>query len=435
MRSIPFTLKIPEAQLEHLRRRLADARWPHPVGENGGWERGVPQDYARRLVTHWRTAFDWRAQEARLNRHPQFISTIDGQDVHYFWARSKEPKALPLMLLHGWPSCSIEFVGLIDRLTDPVSHGGQPEDAFHVVLPTTPGFGLSSPLSDHWDAMRTAKAYSELMRGLGYGAWGLHGGDVGADIAGEINHIDRNLVGVHFSTDVPSIIWLAGFTGADPATNPALSDTERETIVRLKERGADDGGYLEIQRTRPRTLGYLLNDSPVGQLAWMIEKFKSWTGDGARLPEEKVDLDHLLTIISLYWFTMSGATAADFLCTNLGAQRDWGRPSFAPVSMAVFGAVSGARTLQDPNRELAHWSEFASGGHFPAMEEPGLLVDDLRAFFRTLRWAGATSRRHREIAPTDVGLHYATFDSNESAKALLSISGQETDGPRHSADG
>jgi pimeloyl-ACP methyl ester carboxylesterase len=213
----------------------------------------------------------------------------------------------------------------------------------------------------------------------------VHGGDVGADIAGEINHIDRNLVGVHLSTDMPSIVWYAGFTGGDPASNPALSVAQRDDVQRLKKQWADDGGYLEVQRTRPRTLGYLLNDSPAGQLAWIVEKFKAWTGNSNDLIEEKIDLDQVLTIVSLHWFAMSGASAADFLCTNMAAQRDWSRPSLAPVGMGVFGARDWARTLQDPGHQLTHWSEFPSGGHFPAMEVPELLVEDLRMFFRALR--------------------------------------------------
>jgi pimeloyl-ACP methyl ester carboxylesterase len=290
------------------------------------------------------------------------------------------------MLLHDWPSSNVEFVKMIDALIDHVAHGGKAEDAFQVVLPTTPGFGLSSPMQEHWDASRTAKAYSQLMKELGYEKWGVHGGDVGSDIAGEINHIDEHLLGVHVSTDMPAILWYASFTGNDPLQNPNFSDAERETLQELIQKRAEDGGYLEIQRTRPLTIGYLLNDSPVGQLTWIAEKFKFWTGTGEKVAEEMVDLDQLLTNVSLYWFTRSGASAADFLCTNLHAQRDWSRPSFAPMGMAVFGANGTARALQDPKQQIPHWSEFKEGGHFPAMEVPELLVGDLRKFFHNLRF-------------------------------------------------
>ncbi|MGH2569269.1 MAG: epoxide hydrolase family protein [Bacteroidota bacterium] len=376
----PYNINIPRAQLDDLQKRLKNVRWPDEV-QGSGWERGVPLAYAKKLTDHWLHTFDWRAQEAKLNKYEQFIAEIDGQPIHFFHVKSKEKNALPLMLLHGWPSSSIEFINMIDLLTDPVAHGGKSEDAFHVVLPTTPGFGLSSPMKEHWDAMRTARAYSELMKELGYKKWGVHGGDVGSDIAGEINYIDKNLAGVHVSTDMPSIIWYAGFTGNDPMKNPKLSEEEKKEIAALMQKGAEDGGYLEIQKTRPLTIGYSLVDSPVGLFMWIAEKFKMWTDGGEKLPEETIDLDQMLMNISLYWFTKSGASAADFLCTNLRAERDWSRPSFAPMGMAVFGAKSAARDMQDPEKQMPHWSEFKEGGHFPAMEVPQFLVGDLRKFF------------------------------------------------------
>jgi epoxide hydrolase len=380
----PFKIAIPQTELNDLHERIKATRWPHEINDSG-WERGVPLAYARKLAEYWLQAFDWRKQEAWLNSYDQFMVEIDGQPIHFFHVKSKEEHALPLMLLHGWPSSNVEFVNLIDSLVDPAAHGGKAEDAFHLVLPTTPGFGLSSPMQEHWDAMRTASAYSQLMKALGYKKWGAHGGDVGSDIAGEINHIDQNLVGVHVSTDMPTILWFAMFTGNDPMKNPNFSEGEKQVLQELIQKRAEDGGYLEIQRSRPSTMGYLLNDSPVGQLTWIAEKFKFWTGAGDGLPEAAVDLDQMLTNISLYWFTRSGAAAADFLCTNLHAQRDWGRPSLAPMGMAVFSAKPAARALQDPGGQIPHWSEFQAGGHFPAMEVPELLIGDLRKFFRSLR--------------------------------------------------
>jgi pimeloyl-ACP methyl ester carboxylesterase len=384
MKIKPFKVAIPQKDLNDLQERLKGTRWPHEI-KDSGWDRGVPLAYARELANYWLHKFDWRKQEAWLNQYDQFIAEIDGQPIHFFHIKSKEDNALPLMLLHGWPSSNVEFLKLIDALVDPVTHGGKAQDAFHVLLPTTPGFGLSSPMQEHWDAMRTAKAYSQLIKDLGYEKWGVHGSDVGSDIAGEINHIDKNLVGVHVSTDMPAILWYASFTGNDPMKNPNFSDAEKEVLQKLSLKGAEDGGYLEIQRTRPLTIGYLLNDTPVGQLIWMAEKFKFWTATGEKLPEETVDLDQMLTNISLYWFAGSGASAADFLCTNLHAQRDWGRPSLAPMGMAVFSAKPAARALQDPEGQLPYWSEFEEGGHFPAMEVPELLIGDLRKFFHRLR--------------------------------------------------
>jgi pimeloyl-ACP methyl ester carboxylesterase len=380
----PFRIAIPQEELKDLQERIKGTRWPNEITDSN-WDRGVPLAYAKKLADYWLNEFDWRKQESWLNNYDQFIAEIDGQPIHFFHIRSNEESAMPLMLLHGWPSSNIEFIKLIDALVDPVTHGGKAEDAFHVILPTTPGFGLSSPVKEHWDAMRTAKAYRQLMKDLGYQKWGVHGGDVGSDIAGEINHIDQNLVGVHVSTDMPAILWYATFTGNDPMKNPNFSEAEKQALQILMQKGAEDGGYLEIQRTRPSTIGYLLNDSPIGQLTWIAEKFKFWTDAGEKLPEETIDLDQMLTNISLYWFTKSGASAADFLCTNLHAQRDWGRPSLAPMGMAVFSAKSAARALQDPEKQMSHWSEFQEGGHFPAMETPELLVGDLRKFFHQLR--------------------------------------------------
>lgn len=385
MRIKPYKISVPQSEVDELHSRLKHARWPHDIKGNDEWTRGVPLGYLKKLADHWHHKFDWRKQEAWLNQYDQFVAEIDGQPIHFFHVKSTEPNALPLMLLHGWPSSGVEFVKIIDQLTNPVTNGGRAEDAFHVVIPTTPGFGLSSPMSEHWDAQRTAAAYSQLMKELGYEKWGVHGGDVGSDIAGEINHIDKNLTGVHVSSDMPSIIWYAQFTGNDPTQNPKFSEAEKKDVQAIIQSGAEDNGYLEIQKTRPLTIGYSLVDSPLGQLAWIVEKFKMWTDTGKKLPDDTVDIDQMLTNISLYWFARSGASAADFLCTNLHAERDWSRPSFAPMGMAVFSAKSTARAMQDPEKQMAHWSEFKQGGHFPAMEVPELLTGDLRAFFHDLR--------------------------------------------------
>ena len=222
------------------------------------------------------------------------------------------------------------------------------------------------------------------MQALGYTEWGVHGGDVGADIAAEMNHLGGGLVGVHVSTDMPSLLWFARFTGT-ALEHPDLTEEERRILREIAEHTAEDGGYLEIQRTRPTTIGYLLNDSPAGQLAWMAEPFKLWTANGERYPEETIGLDRMLTIVSIAWFTMSGADSAQFLCTNLGAERDWSRRSFAPLGVAVFGARGNPRALQPPGNPPAYWSEYRVGGHFPAMEVPGVLVGDLRRFFGRVR--------------------------------------------------
>jgi pimeloyl-ACP methyl ester carboxylesterase len=366
----PFKINISQKEINDLYKRLNSTRLSD-TSQREDWSRGVPQAYLKKLTKYWISGFDWKKQEAKLNKIPQFTAEIDGQIIHFFHIKSKEKNAMPLLIAHGWPSSNIEFLKLIEPLSD----------SFDLVLPTTPGFGLSSPVVGNWDAVRTAKAYATLMRELGYSSYGAGGGDIGADIVGEINHIDKNLKAVYFWTDVQAIVAIAQFTGSDPSDNPKLSKEEKKEIKAFMERSSDGGGYLEIQKTRPFTIGYGLNDSPVAQLAWIVEKFKEWTGSGQDLPEKNIDIDQLLINISLYWFTKSGMSAANFIYDNMRSQRDWGAESFAPTGFGVFGANSAARKIMDPENQIKHWSEFKTGFHFPAMEVPELLVKDLRKFF------------------------------------------------------
>jgi pimeloyl-ACP methyl ester carboxylesterase len=380
MKIQPYKIDIPQIDIDDLKQRLMRARWPHPTQNGQDWSRGVPYAYLKELVDHWLHRFDWRTHEARLNAHDQIVAEVDGQRIHCFHIKSKAPNAMPLLCAHGWPSSSIEFLKLVEPLTNPPDA----KHAFDLVLPTTPGFGLSSPVVDDWDAPRTARAYSEIMKALGYKRYGVHGGDIGADIIGEINHVDANVVGVHSSTDMPSILWFVKFMGGDPLSNPNLTDRDKQDVQAILDRNADGGGYLEIQKTKPLTIGYALSDSPIGQLAWIVEKMQAWTDETKALPEDALDRDQMLTNISLYWFTRSGASAAQFIYNNLRAQRDWGAPSHAPTGMACFGAKPAGRALI-PEKHMKHWSEVASGGHFPAMEVPALLAADLRTFFDAFR--------------------------------------------------
>lgn len=380
----PFRVAIEQPDLEDLRERLARTRWPdEPPGV--GWTRGVPLAYMRQLAEYWGTTYDWRQHEAVLNDVPQFTTSIDGQIIHFLHVRSPEPHALPLMLIHSWPGSPVEFARMIGPLSDPRAHGGDPADAFHVVVPSIPGFGFSVPVTETgWTTGRIARAFAELMRRLGYERYGTHGGDIGAGIAGGLGSSDPDhMVGIHVATDPPTAVTFAMWSG-DPAENPGLSPEEKERVQQLKESSTDDEGYLRIQSTRPQTIGYALTDSPVGQLAWITEKFKAWTDPSAELPEDAVDRDQLLTNVSLYWFTRSGASAAHSLYESMHAQ-EWGEPGPAPMGFAVFGADPIARILMDPEDKIEHWSEFERGGHFPAMEVPELLVEDLRLFFGRYR--------------------------------------------------
>jgi epoxide hydrolase len=378
----PFRIDIPQTDLDDLRARLARTRWPDEL-PGVGWARGVPLGYLKELTAHWTGGFDWRAQEARLNQFPQHTTTIDGQPIHFLHVRSPEPDALPLLVTHGYPSSVAEFLEIIGPLTDPRAHGGDPADAFHVVAPSLPGFGFSTPLQQAgWESSRTAKAWVELMGRLGYTRYGAHGGDIGAGISGDLSGLDpERVVGAHVNTD-PTALALLDFL---PTELDGLSEEEAASHQRLRQYGQDGKGYLQIQGTRPQSLAYGLTDSPAGQLAWIVEKFQEWTDPAKQLPDQAVNRDQLLTNISLYWFTRSGASAAQFIYEAAHAARAWGAPSPAPTGMAVFGEGSLLRRALDPDHKVEHWSEFDRGGHFPAMEVPDLLVGDIRAFFRRLR--------------------------------------------------
>jgi epoxide hydrolase len=378
-----FHIEVPEADLDDLRERLARTRWPAQL-PGAGWDRGVPVDYLAGLAEYWGTGYDWRRHEERLNQFPQFVTEIDGQTIQFLHVRSPEPDALPLIVTHGYPSSVAEFLQVIGPLTDPRAHGGDPADAFHVVAPSLPGFGFSAPVRQPgWDSTRTAKAWVELMRRLGYRRYGAHGGDIGAGVSGELGIHDRDgVVGAHVVTD-PTALALIG--GMLPEEADEMTDAQKTRLGELRRWEADGRGYLQIQSTRPQTMAYGLNDSPVAQLAWIVEKFQEWTSPAAAVPEEAVDPDDLLTNVSIYWFTGTGTSAANFIYEAAHAERDWGATSPAPVGMAVFAADDLLRYVLNRDGHIEHWSEFDSGGHFPAMEVPDLLIDDVRTFFRRYR--------------------------------------------------
>jgi epoxide hydrolase len=382
----PFRIEIPQAELDDLHRRLADTRWPDELPDVG-WERGVPLSYLQELAEYWRTEFDWRAAEARLNTFPQFTTEIDGATVHYLHVRSPEPDAMPLVLTHGWPGSFAEFVDVIGPLTDPRAHGGDPADAFHVVVPSIPGYGFSRPLpSTGWDVPRIANAWAELMTRLGYERFGAQGGDAGSPISLVLAaiHPDR-VIGVHVN-------MLMTFPSGDPAEFENLTEIDQQRLGLLMRFDQDLSGYMKVQQTRPQTLAYGLNDSPVGQLAWIIEKFREWT-DSEKVPEDAIDRDKLLTNVAIYWFTQTAGSSAQFYFEGAPAVRAAiagaaGPPVPAPVGVAIF-----PRDIFQPIRSFAHrdlqnitrWTEFDRGGHFAALEQPQLLTDDVRAFFRTVR--------------------------------------------------
>jgi epoxide hydrolase len=381
----PFRIAIPQDDLDDLADRLHRSRWPDEL-PGVGWSRGVPLAYLQQLAAYWRDGYDWRRQEERLNGLPQFTTTIDGQTVHFLHVRSPEPGALPLLVTHGYPSSIVEFLEIVGPLTDPRGHGGDPADAFHVVAPSIPGFGFSTPVQQPgWEVARTTTAFAELMRRLGYARYGAHGGDIGAGVSGMLGATrPDHVVGTHTTADARGVA-LAGQYFPLPDD---LAEADRVGVEEQQRLWADAKGYLDIQSTRPQTLAYALTDSPVGQLAWIVEKFKEWTDATAELPENAVDRDQLLTNISVYWFTRSGASAARFIYEGAHTGPDWtSAPTTAPApqGLAQFGGDDLLRRVMDPDHKIEHWSEFDRGGHFPAMEVPDLLVGDVRAFFRRLR--------------------------------------------------
>jgi pimeloyl-ACP methyl ester carboxylesterase len=368
----PFRIEIEQADLDYLHDRLSTARWPGEL-PGVGWERGVPPGQLRELADHWRMRYDWRAQEANLNRYPQFTTEVDGQRIHFVHVRSDRPDAQPLLITHGFPSSVAEFLHLFEPLTNPTEG-----PAFHVVAPSLPGYAFSTPLSaTGWTMGRTARAWVELMRRLGYERYGVHGGDIGGGVSGMVAALDgEHVTGVHVVTDP--------LTAANVATfMPGLADrldendpVDKLILDRMREFTTEGSGYLAIQNSRPQTIGYGLVDSPLLQLAWIAEKFEAWTD----LP---IDRDQLLTTVSLYWFTSSGASAAQTLYEQAHST-DWGAPAAVPQGFAVFGADETVRKLV-PAPPDAHWTEFDRGLHFPAMEAPALLATDLQAFFGPLR--------------------------------------------------
>jgi pimeloyl-ACP methyl ester carboxylesterase len=384
----PFAIHIPQTAIDNLKNRLAQTEWPDEI-PGGGWSRGVPLSYMKELVAYWGTRYDWRAQEARLNAFPQFTTEIDGQTIHFLHVRSPEPNALPLLILHGYPSSFVEFMNMIGPLTDPRAYGGDPADAFHVVVPSLPGFGFSTPVREAgWELSRTSRAMAELMRRLGYDRYFAQGGDIGAGIVGSLGSIDsEHMIGGHANTD-PTALALLGAPIADPDDDPSLTPGEKERWQGLRELQAEGKGYLAIQSTKPQTLAYALVDSPAGQLAWIIEKFEEWTNMDVDLPDKAVDRDHLLTNISLYWFTRTGASAANFIYEATHSNAPWAAESSVPTAFAAFNVrhvEKAMRQMVDPQNRVGHWSNFEQGGHFPAMEAPDLLVNDMRVFFRHLR--------------------------------------------------
>jgi len=393
----PFRIRVPDGALADLQVRLRRTRWPGPETATD-WSQGVPLMFLRDLVGHWETDYDWRAVEKRLGALPQFRTVVDGLGIHLVHARSPHPDALPLVLTNGWPGSLVEYLDVVGPLTDPTAYGGDAADAFHVVVPTLPGFGWSDkPTGPGWGVARTASAWAEIMHRLGYARYGLHGTDWGASVATTLaQRRPQDVVGLHLS---PPLV------APDPATFGELTPAEREALDALERARQEEDGYTAIQATRPQTIGYSLLDSPVGLCAWIVEKLVTWT-DPRGQAETALTRDQMLDDVTLYWLTGTGASAARLYAESIRevqavfapeSAHDSGPGSGSGVPGGTVEVPTGASVfpaeVPRPSRrwverrfpDLRWWGEPARGGHFPAWEVPDLFVDELRSFFRLVR--------------------------------------------------
>lgn len=377
----PFAIDIPDRAVDDLRERLFATRWPKAL-DGDTWEDGASLAFMRRLVDHWANRFDWRAQEAKLNRLPQFMATIGDADIHFIHQRGIGPSPLPLVLTHGWPGSFVEFESILPLLTDPAAHGGDPDDAFHVVVPSLPGYGFSpAPTTAGQGSRAIAGLWHELMLELGYDRFGAQGGDVGSGVSVWLARLfpDETL-GIHLNYLSPSFRPHVGYRTVTPE--------EQSYLDRVAAWSTAEGAYAAMHATKPQTLSFSLVDSPVGLAAWITEKFRSWS-DCAGDVESIASLDTLLTDISIYWFGGDLAGSLRLYKENrldpLVLEPDERiRP---PLGMAHF-----PRELPTPPRswaerafDVTRWSEMAAGGHFAALEQPDALAREIRAFFRPLR--------------------------------------------------
>ncbi len=377
----PFVIDIPQSTLDDLKSRLDQARLPEPL-PGDGWDTGVPVAWLRDLVDYWRNEYDWRAAEKQLNEFPQYTTEIDGQQIHFLHVKSPVADALPLVLTHGWPGSIVEFLDLIGPLSDPASYGGDPADAFHLIIPSLPGFGFSGPVSESgWTRARIGQTWAKLMAELGYERYGVQGGDIGGAVSPEVaRSAPSNVIGVHVNGG-PSLPPM-NLSDEEIAT---LTPVEQDRMARIKAFMQEEFGYIAIQSTRPQTLAYGLVDSPVGQLAWIMDKFREWTHPRATSPEEIIDRDRLLTNAMLYWLTGTAGSAA---YVGYAQTEGWGtvpENSGVPTGVLVLAHDVAIRRYAEQNNNITRWTDVDHGGHFAALEEPELLITEVREFFRELR--------------------------------------------------
>ena len=376
----PFAVDVPQAVLHDLRARLERTRWPDEVA-GAGWDYGSNLSYMEELVGYWRTGFDWRGQEKAINAFSHFRATVNGIGIHFVHERGKGPDPLPLVITHGWPGSFVEMLKIVPLLADPARHGGDAADAFDVVVPSLPGYGFSDRPAERGVRASFAGLWDRLMTdGLAYRRFGAHGGDIGAGVTTRLGlHCPDHLVGIHITAVAEP------YLGPEV---PELSEAERAYRVKVQRWEQEEGGYSHIQGTRPQTLAYGLNDSPAGLAAWIVEKFRSWS-DCAGDVERRFTKDELLTNVTLYWVTqtINSSIRLYYESRHNPAPLALGQRVTVPTAVALTTEEvdHAPREWAERTYDVQRWTELPRGGHFAALEEPELLVQDIRAFFRPLR--------------------------------------------------
>ena len=372
----PFTINIPEVQLTDLRNRINNTRWAEEECVND-WSQGIPLTYVREIADYWANQYDWRKSEQYLNTFDHFQTNINDLDIHLIHQKSPHPDAYPLIITHGWPGSIVEFHKVIQPLVDPTKHGGKAEDAFHVVCPSLPGYGFSGkPSQSGWGVEKIAETWDQLMDQLGYENYGAQGGDWGAAITTQIGRNIGHCDAIHINMPI-------GRPTPESLQDP--TDEEKSALEGLTYYQEWDSGYSKQQSTRPQTLGYGLVDSPVGQMAWIIEKFWSWMDcDGH--PENTLTRDELLDNVMLYWLTASGASSARLYWESFGSFGGGDKVEL-PTGVASFPKeiIRSPRRWCEESYNITHWTTMPKGGHFGAFEQPELFINDLRIFFKTIR--------------------------------------------------
>jgi epoxide hydrolase len=372
----PFEIAVSDEDLADLRQRIKSTRWPEPEVVDD-WSQGIPLSYVQEVAAYWADEYDWRRGETALNRFDQFITDIDAVDIHFIHQRSAHADAFPVILTHGWPGSIVEFHKVIEPLTNPTAYGGAAEDALHIICPTLPGYGFSGkPKTAGWGVEKIAKAWAELMDRLGYDRFGAQGGDWGSAVTTQMGRDGGNCAGIHLNMPIGA---------PTKAAREAPNDSDKVALAAFKHYQEWDSGYSKQQATRPQTVGYGLVDSPVGQMAWIMEKFWAWTDcDGH--PENALSRDEMLDNIMLYWVTRSGASSARLYWESFGKMRSKDKVE-VPTGVAAFPKEIMPVPLSwcEAYYNITHWTTIERGGHFAAFEQPAAFVADIRKFFATIR--------------------------------------------------